>query len=140
MRNKGYRGRPIYVSVTDARTINYNNVTNVTNVTNVNVSKTSFHSGGIPWKHKKRHGKGGGYGNRRNRTPKLLRFCASGGFLDYGKASRMGRGEMCREASNVVHHSVSGLSSCAGRIASNARRSARTIASGIRDIVGAFFS
>lgn len=139
---EGFIGRPtVYApSVTDARSINISNV-NITNVTNVtNVSSTSFHTGCGHWKHKRRKGKRGKFGKRGNHAPKLIRFCASGGFLDYDKASRMSKREMCHEATNVVRHSVRGLSSCAGVFASSAGKAARSIAGGIHDMVSAFFS
>lgn len=56
------------------------------------------------------HGKGFGNG-RKDRPPKLSRFCASGGLLDQDVAARMSSGEMCFEAAKVTGYAARGLAS-----------------------------
>lgn len=46
---------------------------------------------------------------RERRPPKLQRFCATGGLLDYNVAAKMSEGELCEEAVKVIGHNARGL-------------------------------
>lgn len=135
-RNNGYGGcrYATYQSYMNANTINVTNVTNTTNVTHVakvaHVGHSYWH-GRLHEVRKMKRGHGGG--ERRDSLPKLTRFCASGGLLDYDKASRMSEGEMCDEAVRVVKHSTRKMASAWGGVA-------RNLFGGLSDMVGAFFS
>lgn len=80
--------------------VNIVNITNVTNVTNVSYAR--------PPRIQHQHAWGG---SKREKPPKLLRFCASGGLLDYDVAYRMNEGEMLSEASKLAAYGFKGMAS-----------------------------
>ena len=45
----------------------------------------------------------------RRSPPRLQRFCATGGLLDYGVAAGMSEGKLCEEAVNVIGYNAKGL-------------------------------
>ena len=89
---------------------------------------------------RKRNEHGKGFENRRkNRPPKLFRFCASGGLLDQDVAARMSRGEMMKEAGHCIGYAVKGLGTSVGNMASSIARGTGQMATGICKLVGTFF-
>lgn len=92
------------------------NVTNVTNVTSVSNTQVASVSGGWTSGRRKRRSERRESGDR-ERKPKMLRYCASGGLLDSHVVSRMSRGEMCEGAVDVMRYGANGLASSAKGIA-----------------------
>lgn len=88
-----------------------NNYTSVTNVTSVSGTY------GRPYK---RHGGHKHQKQRADRPPKLQRFCATGGLLDYNVAARMDSPELCVEAAKVVGYNAKGLARSLGNMGRDA--------------------
>lgn len=111
------------------------NITNVTNVAQVHVD------GEGAWKPRKRkHGhKHHGHFERRERPPKLFRFCSSCGILDRDVASNMSEGMMCQEAVNVIGYSARGLADCTSTFARNASHHLGEAAEGLWGVVSGIF-
>lgn len=79
---------------------NNHNYTNITHVSQTNWSHVGF---------RKKHG-GHKQANRSaDHSPKLQRFCATCGLLDYNVAARMDSPELCVEAAKVVGYNAVGL-------------------------------
>ena len=87
-----------------------NNITNITSVTNV--TRVTGAYGGFARKH---HGRKNAK-RHADRPPKLQRFCATGGLLDYKVAARMDSAELCVEAAKVVGYNAKGLARDVGNI------------------------
>lgn len=135
-RNKGYKRNdvvPYHQNHMNANTINVTNVTNITNVTQVN--HVESYSTGVKRKHKRRKR----FYGMSERPPKLTRFCASGGLLDYDKASRMDEGEICEEAAKVTSYAARGLSRSSGRFAGSAVNCVGGFAKSVCQVFGAIF-
>ena len=82
------------------------NITNITRVSNFMVSGHSV----MPRKRRpKKERRLVLPSERERRPPKLQRFCATGGLLDYDVAAKMSEGELCEEAVNVISHNARGL-------------------------------
>jgi hypothetical protein len=106
MRNRRHRSGLGIQSYANNSNVNITNVTNITKVSNFIVSGHS----GMPRKRRpKKERRLVLPSEREKRPPKLQRFCATGGLLDYDVASRMSEGELCEEAVNVISHNARGL-------------------------------
>ena len=137
MRRRHKNGYRRYGSVSNKQ-VNMNaekiNVTNVTNVTNVaHVTKVAHVSGhdsfhGNRKKKRRHHGEG-----ERERNPKLTRFCASGGLLDFDAASRMSEDELCEESIHVIKHGAKRIASSWGGVLDS-------LFSGISEIIEGVFA
>ena len=105
-------------SCINASTVNITNVTNVTQVVQAGccVGSAKRH------KHERR---GEGDDGRRERRPKLLRYCASGGILDRDVAESMSNGELCDGFADVGSYAAKGLKRTAYKWASDMGRHAR---------------
>lgn len=117
--------------------VNIINVTNITNVTNV--TKATKVSAGYGYPARRRRQK------RRDRltlpskkAPKLQRFCASGGLLDYDVAARMGEGELCEEAAKVIGYNAKGLARDVSDIGGGLCKAAGCVAGGLFGVLEAF--
>lgn len=75
---------------------------------------------------------------RERRPPKLQRFCATGGLLDYNVAARMSKGELCEEAVNVIGHNAKGLARDLFDIGGGLCRTVGCVAVGLFGVVEAF--
>jgi len=126
----GRHGRHVHVN---ANTINMtNNVTNVTNVTQI--AQVS----GNGW-NKKRLRSGNGYCGKRERKPRLLRFCASGGLLDQDVAERMSGREMCDGFVEVGSYAAKGLGRTMGKLADDMGRHAKSFSNNLLGILECLF-
>jgi hypothetical protein len=116
------------------------NITNVTNVTHVtHVTKASFgHPGSCFGRRRKARGNPKAIDSPQERPPKLQRFCASGGLLDYDVAARMGEGELCEEAAKVIGHNARGLARDVSDIGGGLCRAAGCVAGGLFGVLEAF--
>ena len=115
-RRKTMRG---YSNYYQAHTVNITNVTNITTVTHSHSHSHGSHGHG--------HGRKHVHHDRHDRPPKLTRFCATCGLLDYDKASRMSDGQMLDESANVVAYGCRGLAHSTGKIASNLGVAAKSL-------------
>ena len=116
-------------AIAKARDVNITNVTNVTNVTEVtNVMQVNGHN----WERKpRRHD---GY-KKRDRPPKLYRFCASGGLLDQDVVASMDTGKLASEAVKVTGY-------MAKKVGASAMDIGRDIGSGVKhaaEVAGSLF-
>ena len=75
---------------------------------------------------------------RERRPPKLQRFCATGGLLDYDVAAKMSEGELCEEAVNVISHNARGLAHDLSDIGGGLCKAAGCIAGGLFGVIEAF--
>ena len=113
--------------------VNITNITNVTNVTRVtHVARSSFGQSGASFRKRRRD-----RGNPRpidspaEIPPKLQRFCASGGLLDYDVAAGMDGGELCDEAVKVIGHNARGLARDVSDIGGGLCRGVGCVAGGV---------
>ena len=76
----------------------------------------SYNYGGSAMKHHgRKHAK-----RHADRPPKLQRFCATCGLMDYNVAARMDSAELCVEAAKVVGYNAKGLARDLGNIGKSA--------------------
>ena len=139
MRNRRNRSGLKFQSYANNSNVNITNITNITKVSNFMVSGTSGMNG-RPHKigsHKKgrRHVLPS---EREMRTPKLQRFCATGGLLDYDVAAGMSEGELCEEAVNVIGHNARGLARDVSNIGGGLCRAAGCVVGGLFGVLEAF--
>ena len=139
MRNRRNRSGLKFQSYANNSNVNITNITNITKVSNFMVSETSGMNG-RPHKIGS-HKKGRRYvlpGEREIRPPKLQRFCATGGLLDYDVAAGMSEGELCEEAVNVIGYNARGLARNVSDIGGGLCRAAGCIAGGLFGVIEAF--
>ena len=135
MRNRRHRSGLGIQSYANNSNVNITNVTNITKVSNFMVS-------GHSWMPRKRRSKKERRfilpSERERRQPKLQRFCATGGLLDYDVAAGMSEGELCEEAVNVIGHNARGLARDVSDIGGGLCRAAGCIAGGLFGVFEAF--
>ena len=139
MRNRRHRSGLGIQSYANNSNVNITNITNITKVSNFMVSGISEMQG-RPTKIG-RHKKGRSPAlpsERERRTPKLQRFCATGGLLDYDVAARMSEGELCKEAVNVIGHNARGLARDVSDIGGGLCRAAGCVVGGLFGVLEAF--
>ena len=100
-------------------------VNNYTNITNVTVHNHSSHGGSYGGYHGRKHVHH--RHDRHERPPKLTRFLASGGLLDYDKAARMSDGELMDESAKVLAYGAKGFAHSVGGIASDLGRVGKSL-------------
>lgn len=121
-------------SYTNVNTTNVTNIYAMSNTARMSVSGSRGHQ-------KRRHG---GKGSRHRhgsmgRPPKLMRYCASLGFLDGDVVYGMNNEDICRESARVMSYSARGAANSVGRIAKDAVGLAEctcNVAKGVFDLVG----
>jgi hypothetical protein len=114
------------------------NITNITNITKVSNFIVSGHAG-IPRKRRpKKEHRLVLPSERERRTPKLQRFCATGGLLDYNVAAGMSEGELCEEAVNVIGHNARGLARDVSEIGGGLCRAVGCVVGGLFGVLEAF--
>lgn len=107
------------------------NITNITNITRVSNFMVSGHSGMLRKRRPKKERRLVLPSERERRPPKLQRFCATGGLLDYDVAARMGEGELCEEAAKVIGHNARGLARDVSEIGGGLCRAVGCVVGGI---------
>ena len=102
MRNRQRNGYGCYRPSYGGDTYVTNNITNVTNIEYKAHKHRSHHNG---WGH-----------GRKDRKPKLYRFCASGGLLDQDKVMRMSDGELIGGILEANKYAAGNLAGDVGKI------------------------
>ena len=139
MRNRRNRSGLRFQSYANNSNVNITNTTNITKVSNFMVSGASGMKG-RPHKIGS-HEKGRRHvlpGERGMRHPKLQRFCATGGVLDYDVAYGMSEGELCEESVNVIGHNARGLALDVSNIGGGLCRAAGCVVGGLFGVLEAF--
>ena len=139
MRNRRHRSGLKIQSYANNSNVNITNITNITKVSNFMVSGISGMNG-RPTKiggHKKVR-RNELHGGRERRPPKLQRFCATGGLLDYDVAAGMSEGELCEEAVNVISHNARGLARDVSGIGGGLCRAAGCVVGGLFGVLEVF--
>lgn len=138
MRNRRHRSGLKIQSYANNSNVNITNVTNITKVSNFIVPGAY---GPVRSTKRGRHKKERRLAlpsERERRPPKLQRFCATGGLLDYDVAAGMSEGELCEEAVNVIGHNARGLARDVSDIGGGLCRAAGCIAGGLFGVFEAF--
>lgn len=138
MRNRRHRSGQKIQSYANNSNVNITNVTHITKVSNFIVSGTSGING-RPTKigRRKKVRRNDLHGGCERRPPKLQRFCATGGLLDYDVAARMSRGKLCEEAVNVIGHNARGLARDVSAIGGGLCKAAGCIVGGLFEAIEA---
>lgn len=110
--NTGYRYNGVYGNYMPNGNITVNNITNITNITNVVACPLTYGRRKQHHNHKIHDRKR----NEAEKPPKLTRFCASGGLLDYDVAASMSDGELFSESLAVAGYGFRGAARHAGNI------------------------
>ena len=135
MRNRRHRSGLKIQSYANNSNVNITNITNITRVSNFMVSGHS----GMPRKRRpKKERRLVLPSERERRPPKLQRFCATGGLLDYDVAAGMSEGELCEEAVNVIGHNARGLARDVSNIGGGLCRAAGCVVGGLFGVLEAF--
>ena len=139
MRNRRNRSGLKFQSYANNSNVNITNITNITKAPNFMLSGGNRMKGRPHEKKKKKKGRRHVLPSEREmRTPKLQRFCATGGLLDYDVAAGMSEGELCEEAVNVIGYNARGLARNVSDIGGGLCRAAGCIAGGLFGVFEAF--
>ena len=139
MRNRRNRSGIGIKSYANNSNVNITNVTNITKVSNFIISGKSGMNG-RPNKigRNKKERRIMLQSDRERRPPKLQRFCATGGLLDYDVAARMSEGELCEESVKVIGHNARGLARDVSDIGCGLCRLAGCVVGGLFGVLEAF--
>ena len=138
MRNRSHDRRHSRLGVQSYASNSNVNITNITNITRVSNFMVSGNSGMPRKRRPKKERRLVLPSEREKRPPKLQRFCATGGLLDYDVAAGMSEGELCEEAVNVIGYNARGLARDVSEIGGGLCRAAGCVAGGLFGVFEAF--